>query len=305
MTVDVEPLRPATVQRDPRTLTLLDVNARFMTKIEFDRLVDNMRRDGACTSAPLIWLDPEREAEIVLSGNHRVQAAIEAGLEEITCLRLDQPLSEERRQAIQLSHNAITGEDDPGLLAQLYASIGDVDLRAYCGLDDKGLQLLGAVVPEPFGEEPLEYATVALLFLPAEADRLKAAFEEATRAVDADELLAARYADHRRFLAALDTVRDAHRVGSAAIAIGLVLDVFERHLGEVRAVWFDAETGEARVARTNRVPIETIIETRTLPADAAAVIARAIDHAQARGDVTASARWRALELWAADYLAGG
>jgi hypothetical protein len=302
--VESEALHPQVVQRDPRTLRLLDVNARFMPKVDYDRLVANMRRDGACTSAPLVWHDPDTGDEIVLSGNHRVQAAVDANLPEITCLLLDQPLSAQRRVAIQLSHNAITGTDDHGLLAELYSSIGDVDLRAYCGLDDKTLDLLGVVQPEAFGEEPLAYATVALLFLPAEAERLMAVFEEATRTVDADQLLAARYTEHRRFLAALDTVRDSYRVGSAAIAIGLVLDVFEAHLGDNRTGWYDPDTGEPIVPRTNRVPIETILETRTIPADAAAVIARAIDHAQARGDVTPAARWRALELWAADYLAG-
>jgi hypothetical protein len=213
-TVETEPLRPQVVQRDPRALTLLEVNARFMPKVEYDRLVANMRRDGACTSAPLVWRDPTTGDEVVLSGNHRVQAAIDADLPVVTCLLLDQPLSPQRRVAIQLSHNAITGTDDPGLLAELYTSIGDVDLRAYCGLDDKTLDLLGVVQPEAFGEEPLAYATVALLFLPDEAERLAAVFEEATRTVDADELLAARYTEHRKFLAALDTVRDSYRVGS-------------------------------------------------------------------------------------------
>jgi ParB-like chromosome segregation protein Spo0J len=44
---------------------------------QFKRLVENIRRDGVLTQLPLVYRGR------ILSGNHRVRAAIEAGLTEI------------------------------------------------------------------------------------------------------------------------------------------------------------------------------------------------------------------------------
>lgn len=48
-------LKPRLVRRDPRLLTRLPVNARYMTKEEYDRLVENVRADGCLTSVPLVY----------------------------------------------------------------------------------------------------------------------------------------------------------------------------------------------------------------------------------------------------------
>ncbi|MBM0228225.1 hypothetical protein [Micromonospora sp. ATA51] len=90
-----------------------------------------------------------------------------------------------------------------------------------------------------------------------------------------------------------------------ATALGLILAVFERHLGELRdGVWFDPETQEPVGHAHRLVPIETVLETRSMPADAAAVLTRAVNKLVQTGEVPADQRWRALELLAADYLAG-
>ena len=74
------------IEIDPRELKLLKMNARFMRHEEFQRLVANIKRDGQLTSAPFAALDPADGKYEVLSGNHRVQAAISAGLQTIPCL---------------------------------------------------------------------------------------------------------------------------------------------------------------------------------------------------------------------------
>ncbi|MET8677005.1 hypothetical protein ABZW18_05240 [Streptomyces sp. NPDC004647] len=43
----------------------------------------NIKRDGCLASTPLVWNDTESGRLIVLSGNHRTLAAIEAGLRTI------------------------------------------------------------------------------------------------------------------------------------------------------------------------------------------------------------------------------
>ncbi|MCW3838585.1 ParB N-terminal domain-containing protein [Micromonospora yasonensis] len=303
--VDELPLDPRLMTVRPQDLTLLEVNARYMRKEQYDRLVANIRRDGCLTSVPLVWHDVDGDRKVVLSGNHRVMASIDAGLAEITVMVVQQKLSRARQVALQLSHNAIAGEDDPATLKQLYEELDDVDWRAYSGLDDKQLDLLAQVDLEGLSEANLDFATVQLVFLPHELDAARASFEEARKLVQADSRWLAGYADYEATLDALATAHGAHNVGNVATALGLILAVFERHLGELRdGVWFDPESGEAIGAAGRLVPIETVLETRSMPADAAAVLARAVDKLVRSGEVPADQRWRALELLAADCLAG-
>lgn len=305
MNDDEQPLTRRIETVDPATLTLLEVNARFMRKETFDRLVENVRRDGGLTSVPLVWDDSEAGRRVVLSGNHRVMAAIEAGLDLVDVMVVDQPLTRARQVALQLSHNAIEGEDDPATLKHLYDELDDVDWRAYSGLDDKQLGLLADLDLEGLSEANLDFAAVQLVFLPQEFDAARAALDEARGLTQADARWLAAYRDYEPTLDALATAHGAHNVGNVATALGIILAVFERHLGELRdGVWYDPELGEPLVNARQFVPVETILEGRSMPADAAAVLARAVDTAVRRGDVPAEQRWRALELWAADYLAG-
>src|SRR4051794_17396228 len=103
---------------------------------QYQQLVANIRRDEGLTSTPFVWHDVEADERIVLSGNHRVKAAVEAGLEEVHWLETSDPLTEGQRLGIQLSHNAIVGEDDLSILKTLYEKIDELDWREYAGLDD-------------------------------------------------------------------------------------------------------------------------------------------------------------------------
>ena len=111
-----------------RDLALLAKNAHYMTDAMFSRLVGNIRKDGCLTTTPLVY---EAGGKLeVLSGNHRVQAAIKAGIEEADVLEIVTPLSREQKVAIQLSHNSINGKDDPNILAELWGEL-DFDAKEY------------------------------------------------------------------------------------------------------------------------------------------------------------------------------
>lgn len=179
-----------TIKVDPRSLKLLDVNARYMRHEVFARLVDNLRRDGTLTgNTPFAWRIhdddtrlPVGEGYLVLSGNHRVKASIEAGLSEIEVTITDDYLAPDRRKSIQLSHNALAGEDDPATLKLIYQSIQDVDLRLYTGLDDKQLDLMTNVTVAALSEASLDFQTIALTFLPHEVEQVLAVWERARKA---------------------------------------------------------------------------------------------------------------------------
>ncbi len=296
-----EPISRRYVEGSPLDLVLLDVNARFMTYEQFKRLCDNVRRDGCLTSTPLVWNDNGRR--VVLSGNHRVKAAREVGLQSIGWLEIDQPLPRQRQVALQLSHNAIEGQDDPAVLKDLFNELEDLSEREYAGLDDKTLELLESVDVGTLNDAALDYATVQVVFLPHELDDAKAALQAAVDLAKHDERWLAARPQHDAMLDALETARGAADVGNTATALGIILRVFNQHLQDLREEWYDPETGEALRSK-GAVPLDTVFGSRHVPPAVAALVERAVEKMVARDEISDNTRWRALELWAADYLAG-
>ncbi|MGO4419481.1 ParB N-terminal domain-containing protein [Streptomyces sp. MCAF7] len=293
--------RPKLVRRDPRTLTRLEVNARYMRKEEWDRLVENIRRDGCLTSTPLIYSGGEYAEghELILSGNHRTMASVEAGLDEIDCMLIEEKLTRQQLVAIQLSHNAIAGQDDPATLKQLYEELDDVDWRAYSGLDDEQLNLLAEVSPEGLSEANLDFATVSLIFLPSELEAARDAFDQA-RLGQNESWLTAR-ADYNQTLDTLASTHAAHKVGNVATALHAILAIVERHLDELQ----EGYTGpDGEHLHSGHVGLETVLGARTLPAPAAVTINKAIAAAEGRGEIEQGQGWRLLECLAGEYLSG-
>lgn len=232
---------------DPRSIKTLDVNARYMRHETFMRLVDNIRRDGGIHGDnPLAWrlhddktrqpLDRDGQPVYeVISGNHRVMAAVAAGLSEINLVVCDEYLTPDERKAIQLSRNAITGEDDPVLLKTLYESIGDVSLRLYSGLDDKVLSLLDDVQIASLSEASLKFSTLALVFLPDEIEHLNDLMERATKDAPADHYWLVASRDYDRALDGIEAASRAHNIKNTAAAFSIVMDIFEQHVADLRS----------------------------------------------------------------------
>ena len=118
----------------PGDLRLLDKNARYMKAEQFQSLVENVKKDGNLSSLPLCYRE-EGGKLLVLSGNHRVMAARQAGLEQILVMVVADEKTEDEKLGIQLSHNAICGQDDLVILKELWESIRNVQARLYAGLD--------------------------------------------------------------------------------------------------------------------------------------------------------------------------
>lgn len=293
--------KPKYVEGNPKELTLLDVNARYMTSEQFKTLVDNVKKDGHLTSAPLVWRKPDGEL-VVLSGNHRVKAAMLADLQEIGWLEIDEPLERQRQIALQLSHNSVTGQDDPAVLKSLWEEIESIEWREFAGLDDKTLELLEKVDLKSIGEANLDYLTVVLIFLPEELDRAQADVDAIADVLSTDAEFVARDADWGRLVDALDLSRGAHDLVNSAAAFGVILDVFEANLEDLREGWWNAETQTIRHNKT--VPVESVVGFSTIPPESAAIIAQALEKISKDAELEKGHTWRALELLAAEYLGG-
>jgi len=209
----------------------LEKNARFMRAEQYRQLVENIRRDGCLTSVPFAIKQGDRYK--ILSGNHRVKAAQDAGLTDIPVLYTDQELTHAQQVAIQLSHNAIAGQDDMAILRELYDEINDVALKEYSGLDDVVLGRMNPPNLDPLSESHLEYRVVSVCFLPEEVERAEKLFDKVMEQTMGDATWVNRRADYDRMLDALTIAKAQAGVKNTATAFGLLLDLAEKHLEEI------------------------------------------------------------------------
>ena len=274
---------------DPKKIKLLELNARFMRHEVFSRLVDNLKEDDVMTSVPFCAMegyyssrhkpkldekgDPIWEC---LSGNHRVMAAIEAGLTRIKVMVTEEPVSENKRKQIQLSHNAIVGEDDPTLLKTIYESIDDINMRVQSGLDDRTLKLFDEIKVNSLTEAKLMFQNVTMLFLPHEVEKLEEAWNAAqTELAGSKEVWIARMEEYSAALDLLEIASRSIGVKNIATAMIVVLNVAMSHLEDFRAEFLDENGNPKRNNSSSHVPLETILESPFVKATTASKLERA------------------------------
>lgn len=285
---------------DPRGLRLAEENARFMPNETFRSLVRQVKADGVLQQWPFVWRDDGGVLH-VLSGNHRVKAAIEAGLDEIDWTECDEPLSRDQRTRIQLAHNAIVGEDDPEILRRLFESIADVEERIATGIDDAELDLIFKAATDGLSEVSLDFTTLMIVFLPEEYDRARQALAEAEKMAPADEVWLAEDRQHGRTLDALEDARESAHVMNAATGLGILLDLWDAHRTDLQQNWRDGD--QVKVPVTAEVPLATIFGAGGIRAEGAARVAKAVEKMRDRGELETPLD--AIVQWAEAYLEEG
>jgi hypothetical protein len=285
-------------------LEFLQKNARFMKNDMFQILVENIKKDGGLSQLPFCYLQENGKYKI-LSGNHRSEAAIKAGLTEIPVLYTDKPLTKDEQIAIQLSHNAISGEDDPIILKELYEEIEDLSLKYYTGLDDRALEQLENVEIKGITEAQLEYQSVQFLFLPDEYDRMVEVFDKAISDLPPNHTVLARWQEYDQFLEAKNKVQGAYNIHNAATVIMIMLDIFEKHQEELQKGWV-GEDGEPLYVSYKRslIPLSSLFGQDYIPIKSLGVIKKALEKMLSKGEIESVEKWRAIEYWATNYLNG-
>lgn len=256
---------------DPRSLKLLEVNARFMEQKEFEKLVDNVKRDGCLTQLPFCCKDPVERKWLVLSGNHRVQAAIEAGLETIQVQATNKRLTKDEMLAIQLSHNAITGKDDMSILKELYSSIDDFEMKRYSGLNDDVLKILESVKTDGISSPSLEYQMINLIFLPSEVEGIKKALKEFKLEIEHNPSLTLHFKDYEKFMETLQEVGKASLVKNTALAFMLMVELAQHNIEQLKESWI------VEAKPKDMVPISTILGRGDIKAEEARELDKALN----------------------------
>lgn len=188
-----------------------------MTPQEFSQLVANIKHDGKLMGVPVVYRGE------VLSGNHRVRAAIKAGIEEADVLDVLTELTEERRLAIQLSQNAINGKDDPNILAQLYTSLNSLEWKRYSGVTDDAFRCTDEKLAA-LGITRPRYEELTIAFLPEE----KAVFIDLVARIEASkkaQVLVGELATFNALFDAIVRVKQEKKVINNAVALRLLAEL--------------------------------------------------------------------------------
>ncbi|MGD0126371.1 MAG: ParB N-terminal domain-containing protein [Terriglobia bacterium] len=271
----------------PSALREQDINARAMSKPMFERLARTIARDKRLESLPLC-AKTDRGLEII-SGHHRVRAATAAGLQEMFILADTTGLSRSQIAAKQLAHNAIEGEDNEQLLAEIYRQIEDAESKLEAFIDAK----LDIELPEVRIENldvQLDFKSVLLLFLPRVKQRLDLALEYIrSSGQKLDGVYVAADTDYASLEKAVRKINEEYDVRVVADIIGKMADLALQACGE-------------SVSDPERENLRDIFGTSWVPKAAGSVIRDAIKKMVAAGDVGHTNRWQALEYWAAEYL---
>jgi len=210
-------------------IDFLEKNARYMTKEQFSSLTRNIQSDGGMTSVPLCYKQ-ENGRLLVLSGNHRVKATIEAGRDEFLVLLIDTPLTKQRQVAIQLSHNAISGQDDEQILKELWQQIDDLAESIYTGLSTELIDKLASVNFTTISEQRVLFKEITLLFLPEEIEEMISICDGIIQATKGKTAFVGRITEYEAILEGIIAAKQGQKIINSALAFFSMARVVREYL---------------------------------------------------------------------------
>jgi len=189
-----------------------NINARVMSNEKFDRLTENIKKDGTLESLPLCYLDTNEagnEEFHLISGHHRTRAARKAGVLNIYALVYERKLTRDEIVSKQLSHNSLSGYDDKEVLGVLYNEINDLNFKIASGITEFEIQIDNKGVQIDDIKVELDYELINILFLPKQNEYLEQILgmveEEATVYI-ADKADFDQFAEQAREIAKRDNI---------------------------------------------------------------------------------------------------
>jgi len=216
----------------PTELSLLKQNARFFKKETFKQLVENIKKDQRLSSVPLCI--KEGDKLVVLSGNHRVKAAVQAGIEHIMVMVILEELSESRKIAIQLSHNALVGEDDANIMADLWAKIKDIKDKLYVGLSSDVLSELEDIKFVTFSTPSVATKSISFLFTVDEKEKLDLVIEDLKK-ITSREIVVFPLAQFEAFFNLIQGFKKSENIKNGSLAMVKIIDIISEYLHKEEA----------------------------------------------------------------------
>src|SRR5262249_46467519 len=97
------------------------------------------------------------------------------------------------------------------------------------------------------------------------------AFQRAVESTVCEEAVTARLSEFSRLVDALDKTKASFAIKNHAVALAIVLDVFEQHVTDLQPGWF--QDGQAK--HKGQVPLATVFGSDKVPANVACLLKEA------------------------------
>ena len=232
----------------------------------------------------------QRKCLEIISGHHCTRAATAAGLSELFTLVDVTGLTRSQIAAKQLAHNAIEGQDNEQLLAEIYRQIEDAESKLEAFVDQKLDVEVPRVKIEGLDVE-IDFKTVLLIFLPRLKERLDRALEYLRSSGQRlDGVYIAADSDYAPLEKAVRKINEEYDVRVVADIIGKMVALALKASG-------------VSVEGPEQVHLKDIFGTVYNPKEAAEVVKSALKAMLKAGDISPTNRWQALEYWVAECVA--
>lgn len=218
---------------NPNELVFLKENARYFKRETFRQLRENIQSDKKLSSVPLCYRLDDGKYEII-SGNHRVRASIDAGLEKILVLVITEELSKSKRIAMQLSHNALVGEDDESILASLWEQIDSINDKLYAGLDSNSIKELADDIEfVNFSTPQVSTHLVSFAFSDGETEQLSQIIDELENtAKKSTAVFMGMKEQYETFMKIIADIKHAEKIKDSSLALVKIISIVEEYLAE-------------------------------------------------------------------------
>jgi hypothetical protein len=241
----------------------LKKNARYIKQEKFQQLKENIAEDKGLTSVPLVSIN-EGGGYDIISGNHHVKAAAIAGQKQVLVLCVDEPITPEKKVAIQLAHNSLEGQDNTQILKSLYEELSTIDLKKYAGIDESVFAELEKLKAESMSGDPLRFKAVTIMFLPEEIIKVKDTFDKIKKGVIASDSWLAAEKDYDKYLDGMEIIKSTYDVKNTAIALSIIMENFEKTFDVLKEASLRIEEDTKRKKRKS-MPLIPLFDTYNIP----------------------------------------
>jgi len=206
---------------------LLEKNARYMTKDQMDKLTKNVEKDGFLSQIPLGIKEGDKYR--IISGNHRVKAAIKAKIEFIMILYVEN-ISRDKELGFQLSHNAISCQDDISILIELYNEIKTIELKEYSGIDEKELMKYKSLSIDTIQEDGILLNEVRLNFCDRDLKTIDKILPEIEKKLIKERGDRIVFGDFFKFVEIMSEIKRKMDIKNNSVAFMKMIDICEKWL---------------------------------------------------------------------------
>lgn len=210
----------------------LEFNAHYMDKDVLDKLTSNVAHDGFLSQLPFGMKRNDDGKYLILSGNHRLKAAIKAKLEYILILYIDE-CDKDTQIGYQLSHNSLVGKDDMQMLKELYNKINSMEAREFSGLNGLNFVDVNKISMPAIGEGDIELTEMKFQFVESKSNSIKNTLD-ALEKMGIDENSTIVVGSFESYIKVLQEVKKTYDIKSKSVAFSRMIDICQAYLDALK-----------------------------------------------------------------------